>query len=89
MINLNNIPSEPKVTVLNPDGSELITTNNVTTFTFIRLEIVRNKLNGYKVRDEAGNIYDMRPDGKILDKYHRWPDNLTGEVYGELLWEMI
>lgn len=90
MININNIPVEPTVTILNPDGSELITTNNVTTFTYIRLEIKKNKLSGYKVRDKNGYIYNIHSNGKIYnepDPY--WPNGLTGEVYDELLCNLI
>lgn len=89
IINLNGIsveiPVEPKVTILNPDGSELITTNNVTTFNFIRYEIKKNNLSGYKVRDEDGNVYDIRPNGKIFNECLYWPHHLTGAVYDELL----
>ena len=88
-ININNIPVEPTITILNPDGSELITTNNVTTFTYIRLEIRKNNLSGYKVRDEYGNVYNIRNDGKIINDDNRWPDNLTGEIYDKLLCELI
>jgi hypothetical protein len=88
-IDINNIPVEPTVTILNPDGSELITTNNVTTFTFIRYEIKKNNLIGYKVHDEDGNIFAIRPDGRIFDELLYWPDHLTGEVYDELLGKLL
>jgi hypothetical protein len=90
MININNIPVEPTVTILNPNGSELITTNNITTFSYIRLEIKKNNLSGYKVRDENGNIYDIHANGKIYNEpdYH-WPNGLTGEVYDEILCNLI
>ena len=90
MINLNNIPVEPTITILNPDGSELITTNNITTFTWIRLEVKKNKLKGYKVKTVNGAIFNIDSNGKIhneTDLY--WPDGLTGEVYDELLGELI
>lgn len=89
MINLRNIPVEPTVTILNPDGSELITTNNVTTFTCIRLEIKNNKLSGYKVRSEDGSVYDIRTNGKIYNADLHWPKGLTGDVYDKLLMELI
>ena len=85
MINLNNIPDEPTVTILNPDGSELVTTNNVTAFTWIRLEIKKNKLKGYKVRTDDGKLLDIRSNGKI----DTWPENMTCAVFEKLLTELI
>lgn len=85
MINLNAIPIEPTVTILNPDGTELIATNNVTTFTYIRLEIKKNKLKGYKVRTDDGELWDIRSNGKI----DTWPDNMTSAVFDRLLLELI
>lgn len=85
MINLNAIPIEPTITILNPDGSELITTNNVTTFTYIRLEIKKNKLEGYKVRTDDGELWDIRSSGKI----DAWPENMTSAVFDKLLLELL
>lgn len=90
MININNIPVEPTITILNPDGSELITTNNVTTFTWVRLEIKTNKLKGYKVRTANGDVFDIHSNGKIYNELALyWPDGLPGEVYDVLLGELI
>lgn len=89
MININNIPVEPMVTVLSPDGYEIIITNNVTTFTWIRLEIKKSKLKGYKVKTADGEIFDIRPNGKIYDGDYRWPKSLTGDVYDKLLHDLI
>lgn len=89
-ISLENIPVEPTVTILNPDGNELITTNSITTFTYIRLEIKKNKLKGYKVRAENGNTYNIRSNGQIYNEPKlSWPDGLTGEVHDRLLAEFI
>lgn len=85
MINLNAIPVEPTVTILNPDGTKLIATNNVTTFTYIRLEIKKNKLKGYKVRTDDGELWDIRSNGKI----DTWPDNMTSAVFDRLLLELL
>lgn len=85
MIDLNNIPIEPTITILNPDGSELITTNNVTTFTWIRLEIKKNSLKGYRVRTDDGELWDIRSDGKI----DAWPENMTCAVFDKLLMNLI
>jgi len=84
-INLNNIPIEPTITILNPDGSELITTNNVTTFFYIRSEIKKNCLKGYKVRTDDGELWDIRSNGKI----DTWTKNMTCAVFDKLLHDLI
>lgn len=87
MIDLNNIPVEPTVTILNPDGSELITTNNVTTFFYIRSEIKKNSLKGYKVRcHNDGYVADICSDGKV-----RWwnSGNMPGDEAEKLLKELL
>lgn len=85
MIDLNNIHVEPTITILNPDGSELITTNNITTFFYIRSEIKKNSLKGYKVRTDDGELCDIKSDGKL----DIWPDNMTSAVFDKLLLELI
>lgn len=85
MIDLNNIPVEPTITILNPDGSELITTNNVTTFTWIRLEIKNNQLSGYKVRTNDGKLWDIRSNGKV----EAWSENMTCAVFDKILMDLI
>lgn len=85
MIDLNNIPVEPTITILNPDGSELITTNNVTTFFYIRSEIKKNCLKGYKVRTDDGELLNIKSDGKL----DTWPDNITSAVFDKLLVDLI
>lgn len=85
-INLENIPSEPTITILNPDGSELITTNNSTTLQYIRLEIKRNKLNGYKIRTISDYIVDIKTNGKLS----AWPDGeIPGDVFDKLTLYLI
>lgn len=85
MIDINNIPVEPTVTIFNPDGSELITTNNVTTFTWVRLEIKKNKLSGYKVRTDDGELWDIRSNGKI----DAWPENMICAIFDKLLHDLL
>ena len=85
MIDLNNIPVEPTITILNPDGSELITTNNVTTFFYIRSEVKKNCLKGYKVRTDDGELWNIKSDGKL----DTWPDNMTSAVFDKLLCDLI
>lgn len=89
MIDLNNIPVEPTITILNPDGTELITTNNVTTFTWIRLEIKKNRLEGYKVKAANGDVFDIHSDGKIYDEDYHWPDGMAGDVFDSLLIDLV
>lgn len=85
MIDLNNIPVEPTITIINPDGTELITTNNVTTFFYIRSEIKKNKLEGYKVRTDDGELWNISSNGKI----DTWPENMTCVVLDKLLIGLI
>jgi hypothetical protein len=85
MIDINNIPVEPTVTVLNPDSSELITTNNITTLTYIRCEIKHNHLEGYSIRTTSGEIISVKPNGKV----EVWTDEVTGTVFDKLLIDLI
>ena len=81
-INLENIPSEPTITILNPDGSELITTNNPTILQYIRIEIKRNKLSGYKIRTVSDYVADI--------KLSAWPDGeIPGDVFDKLTRDLI
>ena len=89
MIDISKIKKEPIITILNPDGSELITTSNVTTFTWVRFEIKKKKLSGYKVRSKDGSVYDIRTNVKIYNTDLHWPEGLTGDVYDKLLMELI
>lgn len=88
-INFDNLPVEPTITIIDPNGKELITTNNITTFTWIRLEIKKNKLKGYKVKTANCDIFDIKSNGKIYDEDYHWPDGITGNVYDKLLVELI
>jgi hypothetical protein len=85
MIDINNIPVEPTITIVDPNGNDVITTNNVTTFFYIRNEIKKNSLKGYKVRTDDGEFYDIKSDGRL----DTWPDNMTSAVFDKLLAELI
>ena len=85
MIDIANIPVEPTITIVDPNGNDVITTNNVTTFTWIRLEIKKNKLKGYKVRTDDGELWDIRSNGKI----DTWPENMTCTVFDKLLHDLL
>ena len=74
---LQDVPEEPRVTIFNPDGTELITTNDAPTFYGILLNIRRQKLSGYKLITEKGHVLEIRPSGKI---YNRPPKELPVDV---------
>lgn len=87
-IDLNNIPVEPTITILNPDGTELITTNNITTLYYIRLQIKQQKLKGYKIRTYENHIIMIKPNGELNYK-EALPKDICGyhwrEVPGAIL----
>lgn len=85
MIDLNNIPVEPIITIVDPNGNDVITTNNVTTLFYIRNEIKKNSLKGYKVRTDDGELWDIMSNGKIV----AWPENMTGAVFDKLLHDLL
>lgn len=85
-INFDNLPVEPTVTLITPEGKDLITTNNPIAILFARLEIKHNKWTGYKIRTALGVICEINSMGKIKD----YPDgDIPGDVYGDLLTELI
>jgi hypothetical protein len=87
-IDLNNIPVEPTITIRNPDGSELITTNNPTTLQYIRLQIKQQKLEGYTILTRENRVIEIKPNGKLKD--FPWTGNeVPGEVFDWLTFELI
>lgn len=85
-IDLNNIPIEPIITVLNPDGSELITTNNPTTLQYIRLQIKQQKLKGYTILTRENRVIEIKSNGKL----EVWPGNeVPGEIFDKLTMALI
>ena len=85
-IDLNNIPVEPTVTIFNPDGSELITTNNPTALQYIRLQIKQKKLKGYKILTHKGRVIEIKSNGKL----EVWPgDEVPGEIFDQLTMSLI
>ena len=85
-IDLNNIPVEPTITVLNPDGSELITTNNPTTLQYIRLQIKQQKLKGYTILTRENRVIEIKSNGKL----EVWPGNeIPGEIFDKLTMALI
>lgn len=92
MINISDIPTEPTITIINPDGTELISTNNITAFYWIRLEIKKQELEGYKVLDKYGNMYNIESNGKICnDDQHPllWPQNMPGSEFIIILKDLL
>lgn len=57
-IDIHNIPAEPTIQILNPDGSVLISTNCTTTFDYIRTEIKDSALEGYNIMTNCDNGHD-------------------------------
>lgn len=83
---LSKVPVEPTITIYNPDGSELITTNNPTTLQYIRLEIKKNKFKGYTIRTCADRVIEIKSNGKL----EVWPgDEVPGEVFDKLTMALI
>lgn len=83
---LSKVPVEPTITIYNPDGSELITTNNPTTLQYIRLEIKKNKLKGYTIQTCADRVIEIKSNGKL----EVWPgDEVPGEVFDKLTMALI
>lgn len=85
-INFNNLPVEPTVTIINPDGTDLITTNNPIALLFARLEIKHLKLKGFKIRTASGMVIDILTNGKLnLSPNGEIPGDVAHELTMELL----
>jgi len=86
-ISFDRLPIEPTVTIVNPDGSDLITTNNPIAVLYARLEIKHNKWSGYKIRTRSGCICEIDAHGKI----HDWPETneIPGDVFSSLLYDLL
>lgn len=86
MIDLNDIPVEPTITIFNPDGSELITTNNPTALQYIRLQIKQQKLKGYTILTREDRVIEIKSNGKL----EVWPgDEVPGEIFDQLTFKLI
>lgn len=84
-IDINNIPVEPTITILNPDGTELITTNNPTTLQYIRLQIKQQKLEGYTILTVSGTRIKIFSNGKL----QYLTDGVPGTLFDRLTTELI
>ena len=83
-IDIHNIPTEPTIEILNPDGSVLISTNCMTTFDYIRAEIKDNALEGYKIRTEDGIEVEIDKHGRFFDKDDRLIRKIPGDTWMEM-----
>jgi len=85
-IDLSKIPTECYVDIIDPDGNVIIHTNNVVTFDWIRLEIKKNKLEGYTMRCENGKIYPIFSNGTLRSLYNNPPEGLLpGEKWMDIV----
>lgn len=85
-INFNKLPVEPTVTLIAPDGKDLITTNNPIAILFARVEIKHHKWTGYKIRTSRGSICEIDYTGRICN----WPiGEIPGDVAESLLTELL
>ena len=85
-INFDHLPVEPTVTLIAPDGKDLITTNNTIAILFARAEIKRNKSDGYKIRTANGDVYEIDHYGRI----NEWPQGeIPGDVAESILCELL
>lgn len=88
MINLNNIPKEPYVDVINPDGTVLIHTNDTITLDWIRSEIKRQSLKGYKIKTNSGKIVEINENGRYNGL--QLPEmEIPGDVWMEVVWNLL
>lgn len=76
-ISFDHLPVEPAVTLIAPDGKDLITTNNPIAILFARVEIKRHKWTGYKIRTASGLICE-------IDYYGRLSEYPQGEIPGDI-----
>ena len=85
-IDITNIPVEPTITIRNPDGSDLITTNNPTTLQYIRLQIKQQQSKGYTILTHENRVIEIKPNGKL----EVWPgDEVPGEIFDQLTLKLI
>ena len=82
IISFNNLHVEQTVTFIAPDGYDLMTTNNPNAILFARSSIKRNKLDGYKIRTENGDVYEIDHYGRINGEIH-------GDIAESLLCELL
>ena len=77
-IDLSNLPEEPCIDILDPEGNVIWHGNNVLHLDYIRVQIKENKLTGYKIRTERNNTYDIDEHGRFTDFTE------DGEIPGDL-----
>ena len=85
-ISFDHLPVEPTVTLIDPDGKDLITTNNPIAILYARAEIKRNKLTGYKIRTASGLICEIDEYGRLSE----WPQSeIPGDIAESILCDLL
>lgn len=85
-ISFEHLPIEPTVTLIAPDGKDLITTNNPIAILFARVEIKHHKWTGYKIRTANGTVCEIDHYGRL----NEWPQgDIPGDVAESLLCELL
>ena len=85
-ISFEHLPIEPTVTLIAPDGKDLITTNNPIAILFARVEIKHPKWTGYKIRTANGTVCEIDHYGRL----NEWPQgDIPGDVAESLLCELL
>ena len=86
IIDIKNIPIEPTITIFNPDGSELITTNDANALYYIRLQIKQKHLSGYTIKTNSSYDIPIHNNGKV-EFYPE--DEVTGCENDKLLMSLL
>lgn len=86
-IDLTNLPEEPFVDILDPDGNVIWHGNSVLHLDYIRVQIKRGKLTGYKLRTEKNNIYKINELGRITDLIE--DGERPGDIWMKLVLELL
>lgn len=79
---------EPEIEILNPDGHIIVKTNNELVFDWFRLQIKKNKLEGYKIRTKDNNIYSIFPDGSYNTVYTTF-DEYPGFEHMKIVMDLL
>ena len=82
-IDLTNLPEEPFVDILDPDGNVIWHGNSVLHLDYIRVQIRRGKLTGYKLRTERNNTYEINELGRFTDLTE------DGEIPGDIWMKQV
>ncbi len=86
-IDLSKVPVEPTIDIIDDKGNVVVTTNSDIVFSYVRVQIKRLHLEGWKVRcHNDGYVADISSNGKV----HWWNlGNMPGDEAEKLLMELI